>query len=352
LSFPDTKETVVTTKEGRVESLIRASAMWGFGDLVRGLGADPEQLQRRFGISPGSEHEDDALVSLHAFACLAEACAAELDCPDFGLRLSAYQGLHILGPIAVIARNAETVRAGLGAIARYLYVHSPALKLAVEPGDEGSDVRFTYEITTLELSQAGQAYEVSMGNAVRIVRLLSGTDSGPSAISFMHDQLGPDASYAAELGCDIRFGQPWCGFEIPAEMAARPIDRADPETRRIATSYLESVYLPSSATLSERVAELARRLLPTGHCTVDEIADQLALHPRTLQRRLVEEGIRCQDLIERERRNLAARHLADPRLQLNQVASLLGYAEQSTLNRSCRRWFGKTPREYRADLAT
>jgi AraC-like DNA-binding protein len=69
-----------------------------------------------------------------------------------------------------------------------------------------------------------------------------------------------------------------------------------------------------------------------------------------LQRRLVGEGARCQDIIERERRDQAARYLADARLHLSQIACLLGYSEQSALNRSCRRWFGKTPRQYRADL--
>ena len=33
---------------------------------------------------------------------------------------------------------------------------------------------------------------------------------------------------------------------------------------------------------------------------------------------------------------------------VSQIAGLLGYTEQSTLNRSCRRWFGMTPRQYRA----
>ena len=87
-----------------------------------------------------------------------------------------------------------------------------------------------------------------------------------------------------------------------------------------------------------------------GDFNVDAIADQLAMHPRSLQRRLVTEDVRCQDLIERERRVLATRYLAEPGLQLGQIAGLLGYAEQSTLNRSCRRWFGKTPRQYRAEL--
>ena len=123
------------------------------------------------------------------------------------------------------------------------------------------------------------------------------------------------------------------------------------ETRRIAAKYLESNYVPRTASLSEHVAELTRRLLPTGQCSVDAIANQLAMHPRSLRRRLVAEGVRCQDLIERERRALAARYLAEPGLHLGQIAGLLGYAEQSTLNRSYRRWFGKTPRQYRADVS-
>jgi AraC-like DNA-binding protein len=80
------------------------------------------------------------------------------------------------------------------------------------------------------------------------------------------------------------------------------------------------------------------------------IADQLAVHPRTLQRRLANEGVRCQDIIERERRDQAARYLADARLHLSQIAGLLGHSEQSALNRSCRRWFGKTPRPCRAEV--
>ena len=53
--------------------------MWGFGDLVRELRVDPEQVQRRFGISPGAEHEDDALISVVAVAAEAAAGARDED---------------------------------------------------------------------------------------------------------------------------------------------------------------------------------------------------------------------------------------------------------------------------------
>jgi AraC-like DNA-binding protein len=330
-------------------SLIRATNLWGYGDLVRELGEDPQPFLARFGIPPGIEYQEDAFVSFEPVVRMLEASAAELDCPDFGLRLSRWQGLDILGPIAVIARNAQTVLGGMESVARYLYVHSPALRLTVEPHAE-ADVRFTFEVVEPGLPYVLQAYELSLANGVRMIRLMGGPEARPLAISFMHEQLGADAAYSEALGCPVRFGRSWCGFELPAHLTGRRIESADPETRRIATKYLEAHWLPSTATLSDRVAELARRLLPTGQCSVDAIGDELRMHPRTLQRQLATEGVRCQDLIEQERRSHAARYLADPRFQLSQIAVLLGYTEQSTFNRSCRRWFGTTPRQYRADL--
>ena len=47
-------------------------------------------------------------------------------------------------------------------------------------------------------------------------------------------------------------------------------------------------------------------------------------------------------------RELDAGHLREARIPLKHVASLLGYSEPSALSRSCRRWFGASPREIRA----
>jgi Arabinose-binding domain of AraC transcription regulator, N-term len=139
-------------------NLIRATNLWGYGDLVRELGADPQPFLSRFHIPPGVENEEDAFVPYEAAARMLEASAADLGCPDFGLRLSRWQGLDILGPIAVIARNAQTLLDGLEAIARFLYVHSPALKLAVAPRTAETDFQFSYEMTEPALPYPPQSY--------------------------------------------------------------------------------------------------------------------------------------------------------------------------------------------------
>ncbi|OBF98748.1 AraC family transcriptional regulator [Mycolicibacter sinensis] len=326
-------------------SLIRAPAMSGYAELVRELDADPQIFLSRFHIPPDVEYHEDGFVSSGAFIRLLENTADELRCPDFGLRLSGRQGLHVLGPLAVIARNAQTVLGGLRAIARYLYIHSPALGLAERPTDGG--IAFGYAVAESGIPYPLQAYELSMGIAVRIIQLLGGPQARAGAIVFMHAQRAPDEAYRQALDCPVRFGQTWCGFELPARLGEQRIENADPNTRRLATSYLESTYLPNSPLLSVRVAELARRLLPTGQCNIDVIAAELAMHPRTLQRQLATEGMGCRAVIDQQRRDQAMRYLAEPDLPIQHIVALLGYSEQSAFNRSCRRWFGKTPRQLR-----
>ena len=63
---------------------------------------------------------------------------------------------------------------GLQAVARFLYVHSPALTLKLLPPTEKGTVKFAFELTEPGLPEVIQAYEVSMAVAARIVHLLGG----------------------------------------------------------------------------------------------------------------------------------------------------------------------------------
>jgi hypothetical protein len=218
--------------------------MRGYGDL-RELGGDPESFLARFGIPVGAEQQADGFVAVDAFIRLLEASAEDLKCPDFGLRLSRFQGLDILGPIAVIARNAQTVLGGFEAIARYLYVHSPALTLTVGRASADSDVQCTYDVTEPGVPYPTQSYELSMGIGAQILRLLGGPQARPRVVSFhaqptrMQDRLPRAAGLPGALQSDLN------GFEeLFAEVADKAIDTADPRPDASRREYLESTYRP------------------------------------------------------------------------------------------------------------
>lgn len=78
-----------------------------------------------------------------------------------------------------------------------------------------------------------------------------------------------------------------------------------------------------------------------------EVAAALALHPRTLRRRLADEGVDFASLAEEVRRAVAEELLLTTNLSLEEIASRLGYSEPSAFTRAFKRWQGMAPREFR-----
>jgi AraC-like DNA-binding protein len=102
---------------------------------------------------------------------------------------------------------------------------------------------------------------------------------------------------------------------------------------------------------SHRVHQAIVQIMRAGHgASIEDVCDMLHIHPRTLQRRLTEEGTTFERVRDDVRKQMAEIYLANEIVPIAHVAHLLGYANQSVLSRSCLRWFGKTPLALRQQL--
>jgi AraC-like DNA-binding protein len=84
-----------------------------------------------------------------------------------------------------------------------------------------------------------------------------------------------------------------------------------------------------------------------GGCKLAVVAKMLALSPRSLQRRLEEDGVDFNALVNGTRHRFAVEYLKNPGNTLAEVAFLLGYSEVSAFNRAFKRWSGTTPMAHR-----
>jgi len=319
----------------------------GFGQLVSRLDGNADALLARFDLPADIETRSDAYVPFANTAMLLEHCADTLDCPDFGLRLSQQQGLSILGPIAVLARNTRTIEESVRSIGDYLHLISPAMTVRFELVPSQNCLRAIFKVSETGLFQTRQMYELYVGNGQLIVQMLMGSEVFAQRMYFPHSRLADDRVYRSLLRCDLVFDHSICAVDLPMSILRQQVMGADLETQRIASSYLSERYGGHAGQLNEQVIHLIGRLLPTGYCKIETIAQQLGMHPRTLQRRLAEQGEVFEKLVDQQRQSLVKRYLAESNLQLSQVAGLLGYNDQSALNRACRRWFDQTPRKIR-----
>ena len=330
--------------------LIRGTCLTGFRGLVRELGADPDRLLAGAGIAREAIGDYDEFVPYLPLLELLETTAEETGTLDFGRRLAAAQGIDVLGPVGAAARSAPTVAAALATVERYLRAYTPALRTRIAPDVDPALARFEFERTSAELGAPyPQGIELSLGVSRQVFRLLIDRDWAPSQVHVPHGPLTDHASYEDYFGGPVEFGSRWIGLTVRSDDLDRPLS-TEAATPDPAYAHLRAVTPFRPPGVVPAVTELVRRLLPGGSVELAAVADQLGLHPRTLQRRLAEEGATFGGLVDSVRRRTAEGYLRDSDLSLRHLASELGFLEQSALTRASHRWFGTSPAAYRRML--
>lgn len=324
-------------------SLVRGSSLQGFSELVDELGGDPWTLLAAARIPVTSVGDPESLVDVRSLLAVLEAAAEHTGAADFGRQLANRQGIEILGALGWAARTASTVGSALDAIDQHMAAYTPELVAHVDPQDGERLARFTWGLRTLGDTTHRQTAELGVGISLRVFRLLVDERFSPQVVLFRHQPLTDPQDYVRYYGCPVRFGADEHGFLFRRSVLGRPL-APDAQVHAMARSYLDTIVVPEDDSGTGPVLTLIRRMLPLGALSLEQVAVRLGVHPRTLQRRLQDNGTTYHDLVDEVRRAEAARYLTTTRLPLGQVSHLLGYSEQSVLSRSSYRWFGMSPR--------
>jgi AraC-like DNA-binding protein len=316
----------------------------GFLAKLRSVRIDPAFLLHKSGLPPTLCSCGDGMITQEQFCRLWHTLGEVSDDPAIGLRMATLNPPR--HPSTIAAQHARTFGDALPHLARstarYFSEHMRIVKTKNECGieftgvllNEGApavfvDTAFALVLETgrrgtqlplhpqrLELTRKGshqEIYEAHYGCSVRL-------KARRNSIVFRTDDLQlPFATYNAELLATL-------DPQLEHEIASR-------KTRQ---------------TTSFRAKRVLKRLLGGQHTDIDEVAKELGMSSRTLQRRIAEEGSSFRQLLSDARRELARLYLQHPSLGLSQAASLLGYEDSNSFLRAFRVWEGVTPTEWRA----
>ena len=338
----------LTRSAQKSEGTIRAAALLGFRRLVRDSGGDPKTFLRDSGIDPAALESPDNRISYAAMIEMLEDCAQQLDCPNFGLRLSDYQDMNILGPAALIAYYSDTVAEALRAITTYFYVHTTAAAVQLVRMDP-SHTLLTFEVLIPGLHARPQINELSIGIGQSLLNLLTGPGFRSEFVQFTHSRPKDLRPLIRRFGNHLQFEQSLNSFTLPNPLLAMPVSTANPEFRKIAIDYVRDHLGGAEENRVRRVMLLVHQLLPTGRCSLQNVADVLGMHPRTLQRELRSSGAEFRGIVDRSRRELVTDYLLETRATLSQVAAMLGYGDQAAFNNAFQRWYGMPPGRWRKE---
>jgi AraC-like DNA-binding protein len=326
--------------------LVHADTLRFFPEVVAELGGDPAALLREAGLDRVG---DGAAVRFRAVAALLELAAARLQAPDFGMRLAMRQGgARAFGPMGVVMANSNTLGEALDYVTKHVQAYTLAARICLEHERESRRVAMTLEILLDRLPHRQQAIE----QALLLGRLNAAESTGGLArvreVRLRHRPLSPLRLYRDRFGCEVRFDQEMDALVFGEQDLQAPVVDPDVQLYEMATCFIDAKFTRVAPPMHARVRGLILQHLGGARCTNEQVAAELALHPRTLHRRLREEGTSFEAIKDEVRRDQALRYLQDGDLPLTRIAEKLGYAETSVLSRSCFRWFAASPRQLRA----
>lgn len=340
-----------TSEREPVSSQLRLSIHPTYARLVsaelRRRGFSDEEILEGTRLTREQLIEDNRFLSLEQFRRLARRAIALTGEGWLGLDVGRSTQISAHGPLGYAMVASRDVGQVLDMVQRYSSLRVEIAKFEVV--ERGNRVHLVVE----EALPWGDVSEYLashiLGTICLVLETVSGMPLPGTRIAFTHASPPWAPEYETRLqGIEVTFGAPVCVLDLPASFLSTRCITADQATFEQAVRMCErtEAQRENGCDLAQRVLD---RLLDRDgdYPSLTEMAADLYMSNRTFIRKLKAQGTSYQMLLDDVRQELAIWYLRQTTLSVEAIAERLGYSDTSNFSRTCRRWFGLTPRAIR-----
>jgi len=167
-------------------------------------------------------------------------------------------------------------------------------------------------------------------------------------VLFARSEPGNIAHYKQAFGVKLTFNADQTAIAFPRRMLDQPIQGADNKHRIALERSVHELWRAGDTDLSTQLRRELRVALIRGDASAVKAAAQLCMNRRTMHRRLDELGLRFQKVLDEIRCEYAQQLLVYTKLEINKIATMVGYTDPSVFTRGFVRWTKSTPSQWRA----
>jgi AraC-like DNA-binding protein len=319
----------LTIQAKAVEKIIRCAA-------TRGVNLDPS-------IS----NDPDDRIPFAQLVDLYEKAAQLTGDKNFGLHVGESVDPKLFDVVGYSALNSPTLGDAFARVARYHSIWTDGATFTLESSNETSAIVYLYVDDTI--CDHRHDAEMTLATVTTLCRNIASPEFTPIAVEFQHDEPADISEHQQLFRCPIKFNARSNKLHFPSSYLSLPIEKADASLCALLDRHAEELLakFPPRDSVVDQVRSIIAGEFRGGDPSLEHVADQLRLTPRTLQRKLQELGTSHNELLEQMRRQLAMRYLREREMAICEVAYLLGFSESSSFHRAFKRWTGLTPKEFR-----
>ena len=312
---------------------------------LREFGLDPDPLIRAAGLDPRLFEDSTNVVSFPALAQLYTLCVEHTRCPHFGLLVGQRATILSMDLVGRLMQHSETVGEALEGFVSNLSAQDRAVVASLRVSD--GLALLTYAVYQPQMESAEQVTDAALAVTGNVLRALCGSDWHPAEVLVPRVTPTDPQPYRYHFRAPVRFNQESATLVFPTEDLKRRVAGADPLLRMMLEDRLRQLRADAGGDFSDEIRRLLRTRLTRTRCSAEDIAEFLAMHRRTLSRRLKGSGHGYRSMRNEVRFEIARHLLEDTEISLGEIAAALGYSEASAFTRAFRRWSGCTPSAWR-----
>ena len=330
---------------------LTTAAIWvkGIAEMLAAEGLDVRALLAAAEIDPAALDAPGARLPTENISRLWELAVERSGNPAIALAQHQVARPASFDVVGYSMMSCADLRSAFERLIRYLLILSDALNMTMR--EEARGYRVTFVLFGGERPVPRQRIEFIFVTVMSFCRWISGREVHALEIELPYAAPADAAPHAAAFRCPVKWEASAATLLLSRNDMTSSLPTSNPLLaemhERFAGEYLRRF---DNARTSYRAREMIIRRLPDGEPKRDEVARELAVSERTLQRRLEEESTSFVQLLDDTRRELAEQYLGRLHLSLAQAAYMLGFADQSSFFRACRRWFRVSPGQYRSQL--
>lgn len=316
-------------------------------------GLNGDDLLRLLGMSRPQLNNAEATIPLRLLETMLESLVSAAPDRPLGLRLAAETQPATFGVLGFLTQSASRLADVLKLLVRYNGLLSDIGHFSLQPAP--GRLHIIWECRTGSPLFRRHTHEYVLGCLVVLGRLLLPAQARfPLAVTFPHrppSALIHRQEYQNVLRCPVHFEQPRAAVTIDNQLLAMPLRHGDPAILRALEIHADELLQRRrhNPPLSGEVTRLITTMLGESKVSMPELARQLGVSNRNLQRRLRAENTCFQELLDYARLARTRELLLDRDLPLDLLAAHVGLQSRQTLIRWFRRHTGQTPGQYREE---
>jgi AraC-like DNA-binding protein len=308
------------------------------------VGLSPETVLRLAGLPRGLFNLDRILVSTEEFFALHQGIAEASNDPAFGLKLGTEERVERYDPVKLAALSARSFRDAVGRLSRYKQLTCPEEIRLVERRNE-SAVQFVWLLAHEQ--EPPLLVDVCFAWIVALAQRGTGRPLHANRVEFQRAPANREM-YEAHFQCPVKFKASQNALIFSESDVDLPFVTYNADLLATVAPQLETELREQLAqkNFREQAKGILKQLLAGQRPGIQDLARELHLSTRTLQRRLTEHDITFQRLLDEARRELARHYLLHSPRDLNETAYLLGYEDANSFFRAFHHWEGTSPRQW------